>query len=221
MNTVGEPYSGKPNVRFDEGRLARIFRTSRLLHRTGASPEIGDLRTALVAMLGGLAAAGATLIAALNLAESRRQKTVAEEREISARTGRAIAARMGVEDALAELAEASVVVIDEIDPNPVTERPWRPSTLDDEVARRVQGVEERMRAIEEKSPDKTGLQKFADANQLFLAYQVAELSKRLDRLEEKQLSSSQVIGIVLAMLATLVGVTSVLFAVLRTVALIH
>ena len=23
MNTVGEPYSGKPNVRFDEGRLAR------------------------------------------------------------------------------------------------------------------------------------------------------------------------------------------------------
>jgi hypothetical protein len=24
MNTVGEPYSGKPNVRFDEGRLARL-----------------------------------------------------------------------------------------------------------------------------------------------------------------------------------------------------
>jgi hypothetical protein len=30
VNTVGEPYSGKPNVRFDEGRLGR---TSRLLHR--------------------------------------------------------------------------------------------------------------------------------------------------------------------------------------------
>jgi hypothetical protein len=34
MNTVGEPYSGKPNVRFDEGRLARLLggQTSRLLY---------------------------------------------------------------------------------------------------------------------------------------------------------------------------------------------
>ncbi len=62
-----------------------------------------------------------------------------------------------------------------------------------------------MRAIEAKFPDAPDLQKFSDANELFLAYQIGELSKRLYRLEEKQLRRTKVVGIVLASMVTMIG----------------
>ena len=60
MNTVGEPYSGKPNVRFDEGRLDGEARTSRLLHvPTGCQWEWQALDGAMTKAPFGGAATGA------------------------------------------------------------------------------------------------------------------------------------------------------------------
>lgn len=67
--------------------------------------------------------------------------------------------------------------------------------------------------MEAKFPDAAEFQKFADANGLFIAFQIGELVKQMDRLEDRQLSRTAVtwiaIGVVIA------GVTVI--AALRTV----
>ena len=64
----------------------------------------------------------------------------------------------------------------------------------------------RVRSVEDKFPEASEFQKYADSNQLFLAYQLGELTKRLERVERGQLGRLQVIGIVITTLITAVAV---------------
>lgn len=122
---------------------------------------------------------------------------------------------------------------------PTPGRPVSPSEqaqMEQEVARRVElatnalldvqraqaeGLELRMRVVEEKFPDPAQFQKFADANQLLLAYQLGELAKRVDRIDEKQLTRTQVAGIVITTIATAIGVIAALFNTLKAAGLLH
>ncbi len=78
-------------------------------------------------------------------------------------------------------------------------------------------LRERLKSIETKFPEATELQKFADANQLFVAYQIGELTKRLDRMERGQVTRLHVIGYVITTLVAAVALTSGVLVLLQAV----
>ena len=85
---------------------------------------------------------------------------------------------------------------------------------------KTEAVEERVRAIEAKFPDAAEFQKYADANELFLFFQIGEVVKRVDRFEDKQLSRTQVVGIVITSMVAAIALTAALFAIFRALGLL-
>jgi hypothetical protein len=153
------------------------------------------------------------------------------ERELSTRTAEAVGHEIGVQPELVSTTTSA--------PAFTFGRPLSPSEearIDQEVSMRVEAVvaelrlvqqaqaeavEQRVRAVEEKFPDAAQFQKYADANELFLAFQIGELVKRMDRIEDKQLSRSQVAGIIIATLVAAIGMTAALFAIFKALGLLH
>jgi hypothetical protein len=176
--------------------------------------------------------ASLTAVVSSFLGRVQRRATL-REREIATRTAEAVAEEIGVSPELvATTAPTSVVVGRAVDLNI---RLAAQPDVQAEVDRRVEAamqtffalqeaaakpLEERVRAIEAKFPEAGDLQKYATAQELFLGLQIGELSKRLDRLESKQLGRLEVIGIVTFTLVAAVAVVAGLFEILKVVGLL-
>jgi hypothetical protein len=186
------------------------------------------------ALLGGVSAAIAGLLlgAAFSLRTARLERQQRRyDQELSTRTAEAVGQQIGVQPELVTTTTSG--------PSFTFGRPLSPSeqtNLNDEVAHRVEAavaelrlvqqaqseaVEGRVRAIEAKFPDTAEFQKYADANELFLAFQIGEVVKRIDRIEHKQLSRTQVAGIVLVTLVAAVGLTVGLLAIFKAFGVLH
>ena len=151
-------------------------------------------------ILGALAVAatvfGAILsgrVGALQAARQRRAQGEADQ------ASRQVAQQVGADPDLTEL---------------ITER------LDAQEAAAAQ-LRERLRRVEGKFPDASEFQKYADSNQLFLAYQIGELTKRLELIERGQITRFQVVGIVITTLVAAVAVASGVVVLLQAVHLLH
>jgi len=79
----------------------------------------------------------------------------------------------------------------------------------------------RLQDVESKFPEAFELEKYTDANQLFLAYQIGELTKRLEKVERSQLTRFQVVGIVITTLVAAIAVASGTVALLQAVHVLH
>lgn len=82
-------------------------------------------------------------------------------------------------------------------------------------------LQARLRSVEDKFPDASEFQKYADANELFLAYQLGEVTKRLERIERVQITRLQVVGIVIATLVAAVAATSGAVVLLQAAHVLH
>jgi hypothetical protein len=152
--------------------------------------------------------------------QKRRLRERSQERAISMLASREVAERVGAApaaDLLPTTGEAAIT-LQQLAPDArlLAER---------EISRRVdesvQRLQERMKDLEARFPTSSEFQKFADANQLFLAMQVGDLTKRLDKLDERMLTRTQVAGIVLATLVTFIGIVAGIAGILRTFGLMH
>lgn len=85
----------------------------------------------------------------------------------------------------------------------------------------TEAVKNRLRAIEERLPDPKTLPKgMADANQLFLAYQVGELNRRIERIEGRLPSRQEIAGIGIGVLVAGVGLVAGIIELLRVMGLL-
>lgn len=101
--------------------------------------------------------------------------------------------------------------------------------MDQDVARRAEEATQALRDVqrapaerfelrewrdtEERQPGAAQFQRHADPNELFLAYQIGELTDRVARIDEKQLTPLHVVGAVFGTLATTIGAISGLLAI--------
>jgi hypothetical protein len=90
--------------------------------------------------------------------------------------------------------------------------PVPPTDLPSDV---LDAVHERVQALEDKFSHASHSQKFGDASQLFAQILIQEPRKRVARIEERQLDRTRVIGIVLAVLATLIMLAGSVLGILK------
>jgi hypothetical protein len=165
-------------------------------------------------------------------AERRERRRRVHERQLLSRTAELIGRHVGVQPELVSTI-TSVPAYMARNPHPTTEE----AAIDEEAATRAEtaitelqrieqaradAIEERMRAIEEKLPDAEKAERYAHSNELYLlAFELGELSKRIDRIEDKQITRTQVAGIVITTLLAAIAVTAALFMILKALGVLH
>jgi hypothetical protein len=169
-------------------------------------------------------------------ARRRRIRAAQHERSIAERTSLQVAAQVGADPELANLANAGFMVKAGGDlhgpftfgQQEVDRRVDEATSRLAEVVARLDAQEaaadqlrERLRSVEDMFPEPSEFQKYADANQLYLAYQLGELAKRLERIESGQLSRFQVVGIVVTTLVAAVAVASGVVVLLQVAHVVH
>jgi hypothetical protein len=179
---------------------------------------------------------GATVSLLATFWGSRRpsQRQVEREHSIAGRTSQQVGRQVGADPGLVELVSNATVFTEGR-----SDLMWLEQS---EVARRVvesslrlgrlldrleaqeaaaEQLQERVRNVEDKFPQPADFQKYADSNQLFLAYQIGELGKRLERIESGQMTRFQVVGYVVATLVAASAAASGVVVLLQAAHLIH
>ena len=231
MNRVARFMRGKEEVSLIALFVGLVLAVGALIYHFFGTPSglnpAGWILTAVAATV-------SVVVAALLLARAERheQRSRLYERELSARAAEVVGHQIGIQPELVSTI-TSAPTHTPGNPLPTSEE----ATVEQEAATRAEAtitelrrlqearanaIEERMRAIEEKLPDAGQAQRYALSNELYLlAFELGELSKRIDRIEDKQITRTQVAGIVITTLLAAIAVTAALFAIFKTLGLLH
>ena len=165
--------------------------------------------------------------------QGRHQQRRRYERAISARTAQVLGQRIGLQSEFVSTITSGSMSTPR-NPHPTSEE----VVVDEEAAAaraeaaiselqrveqaRAEAIGERIRAIEEKLPDAGQAQRYALSNELcLLAFELGELSRRIDRIEDKQITRTQVVGIVISTLLAAIAAIAALFAIFKALGLVH